>query len=78
METKELAKKVDSAVFPGHRGGPLEHVVAATAVALKIAAGWSPHSASGGCLPTSRSWPNARRRGAKVVLVYALEGLDIA
>ncbi len=33
----ELAKKVDSAVFPGTQGGPLEHVVAAKAVALKEA-----------------------------------------
>jgi glycine hydroxymethyltransferase len=35
---EELAKKIDSAVFPGQQGGPLEHVVAAKAVALKIAA----------------------------------------
>lgn len=28
----ELAKKVDSAVFPGTQGGPLEHVIAAKAV----------------------------------------------
>ncbi len=28
-----LAKKVDSAVFPGSQGGPLEHIVAAKAVA---------------------------------------------
>ncbi|NUP53706.1 MAG: serine hydroxymethyltransferase [Catenulispora sp.] len=32
-----LAKKVDSAVFPGQQGGPLEHVIAAKAVALKMA-----------------------------------------
>ncbi|MEW9519710.1 hypothetical protein [Streptomyces tubercidicus] len=25
-----MAKKVNSAVFPGQRGGPLEHVIAAT------------------------------------------------
>jgi glycine hydroxymethyltransferase len=36
---EELAKKVDSAVFPGQQGGPLEHVIAAKAVAFKIAAG---------------------------------------
>lgn len=34
----ELARKIDSAVFPGQQGGPLEHVVAAKAVALGIAA----------------------------------------
>ncbi|HVX21249.1 MAG TPA: serine hydroxymethyltransferase [Acidimicrobiales bacterium] len=34
----DLAKKVDSAVFPGLQGGPLEHVVAAKAVAFAEAA----------------------------------------
>ena len=35
---EEFAKKIDSAVFPGQQGGPLEHAIAAKAVALKIAA----------------------------------------
>jgi glycine hydroxymethyltransferase len=34
---EEYAKKINSAVFPGMQGGPLEHVIAAKAVALKIA-----------------------------------------
>ena len=34
----ELAKKIDSAVFPGQQGGPLEHVIAAMAVTFRIAA----------------------------------------
>jgi len=32
-----LAKKINSAVFPGQQGGPLQHVIAGKAVALKIA-----------------------------------------
>ncbi|QWF78200.1 serine hydroxymethyltransferase [Amycolatopsis sp. CA-230715] len=38
LSRAELAKKINSAVFPGQQGGPLEHVIAAKAVALKIAA----------------------------------------
>jgi glycine hydroxymethyltransferase len=34
---EELAKKIDSAVFPGQQGGPLEHVIAGKAVSLRIA-----------------------------------------
>jgi len=34
---QEFAKKLDSAIFPGSQGGPLMHVIAAKAVALKEA-----------------------------------------
>ncbi len=36
--TEEFARKIDSAVFPGQQGGPLEHMIAGKAVALRIAA----------------------------------------
>jgi len=36
--TEDLAKRIDSAVFPGQQGGPLEHIIAGKAVALRIAA----------------------------------------
>ncbi len=36
--SSELAKSIDSAVFPGLQGGPLEHVIAAKAVAFAEAA----------------------------------------
>ena len=38
MGKAEFAKKINSAVFPGTQGGPLEHVIAAKAVCLKEAA----------------------------------------
>jgi glycine hydroxymethyltransferase len=34
---KNLARKIDSAVFPGMQGGPLDHMIAAKAVAFKEA-----------------------------------------
>lgn len=37
-DAEQFAKKLDSAVFPGQQGGPLMHVIAAKAVALKVAA----------------------------------------
>ncbi len=36
-DKKNLAQKIDSAVFPGLQGGPLEHVIAAKAVAFQEA-----------------------------------------
>jgi glycine hydroxymethyltransferase len=35
---EDVAKKLNSAVFPGQQGGPLEHVIAAKAVSFKAAA----------------------------------------
>jgi len=36
--SKDFAKKLNSSVFPGFQGGPLEHVIAAKAVSFKVAA----------------------------------------
>jgi glycine hydroxymethyltransferase len=38
LATADLGRKFNSAVFPGQQGGPLEHVIAAKAVAFKLAA----------------------------------------
>jgi len=38
FSSAELARQVDKAVFPGTQGGPLMHVIAAKAVALRLAA----------------------------------------
>src|SRR3954469_21695315 len=37
LATADLAKKFNSSVFPAQQGGPLEHVIAAKAVAFKLA-----------------------------------------
>ena len=37
LAKEELGKKLNSAVFPGTQGGPLEHVIAAKAICLKEA-----------------------------------------
>ncbi len=37
MGKEEFAKKINSAVFPGTQGGPLEHVIAAKAVCFREA-----------------------------------------
>ena len=38
LAKQDYAKKINSNVFPGQQGGPLMHVVAAKAIAMKIAA----------------------------------------
>ena len=55
---EELAKAIDSAVFPGLQGGPLEHVIAAKAVAFQEAAepGFSGLRRAGGA-KRRRRWP---------------------
>jgi glycine hydroxymethyltransferase len=46
----ELAKKINSAVFPGQQGGPLEHVIAAKATGFKMAAQPEFHDRQQACL----------------------------
>ncbi|KDN76045.1 serine hydroxymethyltransferase [Streptomyces olindensis] len=38
LAKRDFAKKLNSSVFPGFQGGPLEHVIAAKAVSFKVAA----------------------------------------
>jgi glycine hydroxymethyltransferase len=53
---QQLASKIDSAVFPGQQGGPLEHVIAAKAVAFKIAAGEAFAERQRRTLAGARAW----------------------
>ncbi|HJB11415.1 MAG TPA: serine hydroxymethyltransferase [Candidatus Brachybacterium merdavium] len=71
--TEKWAKKIDSAVFPGQQGGPLMHVIAAKAVALKIAASEDFKDRQARTLEGARilaerlQEPDARDAGVKVV-----------
>ncbi|WES64104.1 serine hydroxymethyltransferase [Microbacter sp. GSS18] len=56
LATSELAKRLNSSVFPGQQGGPLEHVIAAKAVAFKLAAS-----------PEFRERQERTLRGAKII-----------
>jgi glycine hydroxymethyltransferase len=63
----DLAKKINSAVFPGMQGGPLMHVVAAKAVAFKEA-----------LAPEFRTYAKAVAENAKVLgEVLASSGFDL-
>ncbi len=62
----DIAKKINSAVFPGQQGGPLMHVVAAKAVAFKIAAS-----------PAFRDRQERTVRGAQI-LAERLTAPDVA
>src|SRR5688572_13701804 len=58
---EEWAKKINSAVFPGQQGGPLMHVIAGKAVALKIA------SSEAFCERQQRTRVGARVVGEKLL-----------
>jgi len=67
LAKEEYAKKLNSAVFPGTQGGPLEHVIAAKAVCLKEA-----------MQPEFKSYANNVVKNAKVLANALLdEGFDL-
>ena len=59
LAKQEWAKKLNSAVFPGQQGGPLMHVIAAKAVAFKIAASEEFKERQERCSKAPRSSPSA-------------------
>lgn len=69
----DLAKKLNSAVFPGIQGGPLEHVIAAKAVAFGLAAGAEFHDQQARALAGAQvlaerlSRPAVQKAGVSVV-----------
>ncbi len=64
----EITKKLDSTVFPGIQGGPLMHVIAAKAVALKEAMSEEFRSYQGQVLENARAMAAVfQKRGYKVV-----------
>jgi glycine hydroxymethyltransferase len=67
-----LSRKINSAVFPGQQGGPLEHVIAAKAVSFAIAA--SPEFAERQQRTLAGARLIARRLGENVPGVTVLTG----
>ena len=64
----ELAKRIDAAVFPGQQGGPLEHVIAAKAVAFREASHASFATYTNQIVANSRSFATAlAREGFRLV-----------
>ena len=67
LAKEEFAKKLNSAVFPGTQGGPLEHVIAAKAVCLKEA-----------MQPEFKTYAHTVVKNAKVMAEALLEeGFDL-
>ena len=67
LAKEEYAKKLNSAVFPGTQGGPLEHVIAAKAICLKEA-----------MQPEFKTYAHNVVRNAKVMASALLEeGFDL-
>ncbi len=68
---QEHARKIDSAVFPGQQGGPLQHVIAGKAVALRIAA--TPEFRE----RQQRTIDGARAIAAELLLAPPEEGIQV-
>lgn len=63
----DIAKRINSAVFPGQQGGPLMHVIAAKAVAFKLA-----------MLPEFKERQERTISGAKVIAETLVDrGIDV-
>ena len=60
--TAELAKKIDSAIFPGLQGGPLEHAIAAKAVAFQEALQPAFKVSSATIVENAKAFANAMRQ----------------
>jgi glycine hydroxymethyltransferase len=67
LSTEELAKKIDSAVFPGTQGGPLMHAIAAKAVAFGEALQPEFRAMPSACWTTPRPWPGLVEEGVRLV-----------
>ena len=63
---EEHAKAINSAVFPGQQGGPLEHVIAGKAVAFRIAETELFRERQRAPWPAPRRWPRSCSPPARV------------
>ena len=80
LSTQELAKKINSAVFPGQQGGPLEHVIAAKAVSFKVAAARGVQgapAAHAGRRPDPRRAPGRSRTSREAGVSVLSGGTDV-
>ena len=59
---EEYAQAIDKAVFPGQQGGPLEHIIAAKAVCLRIAASESFRERQRQTIANARAFGETLRR----------------
>ena len=65
---EEHAQAIDKAVFPGQQGGPLEHIIAAKAVCLRIAASESFRERQRQTIANARAFGETLQEGGLDVL----------